>query len=149
MSEDEATRWRHGEPTSDGQDGKDGLVDRLRHPGIAICSAERLYSLCNEAADRIADLTRQLDRERAANRSLNEDCKACERQLAEAKSIALDAESEVRILNEMLDKERDKANEVEAERDALREECAIYQNHLDIEGLKLAHAAIDAERGKL
>lgn len=37
---------------------------------------------------------------------------------------------------------------VSDERDALREECAIYQDHLDAEGLKLAHARIDAARSK-
>jgi len=50
-----------------------------------------------------------------------------EAQLAEAKSIALDAESEARIANEQAEKDRDRANEAQAENAALREDAERYR----------------------
>ena len=60
-------------------------------------------------------------------REARDEIEAQRRQVAEAKSIALDAESEARIATERADKERDRSDEAMAENAALREDAERYR----------------------
>jgi hypothetical protein len=60
-------------------------------------------------------------------REARDEIEAQRRQVAEAKSIALDAESEARIATERADKERDRSDEAMAENAALRDDAERYR----------------------
>ena len=86
-------------------------------------------------------------------REARDEIEAQRRQVAEAKSIALDAESEARIATERADKERDRSDEAMAENAALLKllgSCseAMQHNHMKYQVTDWTHmiAAIDAAR---
>jgi septal ring factor EnvC (AmiA/AmiB activator) len=90
----------------------------------ALASMEQRIAELTENGQRLVEAA---DGWKAQAQHFQRERNALEAQLAEEKSIALDAEFEARIATERADKEIDMANEAMAENAALREDAERYR----------------------